>query len=248
MAKQTGPVIWETTIDLVSLYKRCGVGCARMKSNLTAERWRSDPLFAGSRKSAARMALAAKLASSFYQTIPQHQRRYSLYKQLVGVAQHMLCKGYNIQQVNKVLDFAVCRYLRKLQAAAADRKPGRSPFAATFSLKAKPAFTAAIPHLFLEPQFTTITISNSTFGLRPVIMPPRGSPAPINGCTLNRNPTSRSLPSIHQYSCKSQPFTMAGLIMSIPPQTGCFILKTAAKLLENISGNNFQPSNCFIVP
>lgn len=163
MAKQTGPIIWEKTIDLLSFYKRCGVGCVRMKSNLTAERWRSDPLFAGSRKSAARLALAARIASTFYQAIPQQHRSYPHYKQLVGVAQHMLCKGYDMQQVNKVLHFTINRYLRKLEAADPNRKPVRSPFAATLSLNTKPVFTKSVLHQLAAPQFPSITVKQSCF-------------------------------------------------------------------------------------
>lgn len=74
MAKQNRPIIWEVTIGFVSFYKRCGVGCVRMKSNLAAERWRTDPAFEGSRLSAACLELASQLGSYFYQTIPQYQR------------------------------------------------------------------------------------------------------------------------------------------------------------------------------
>lgn len=173
MAKQTGPIIWVKTFDFISFYKRCGVGCVRMKSNLTGERWRTDPVFEGSRKSAARMALSAKLASTFYKIIPQHQRSYPYYKQLVGIAQHMLCAGYNILQVNKGLHFAVSRYIRKLQAADPDRKPLRSPFAAVLSLNAKPAFTSVSRYQMAAPVFTAPAVGKSTNGQQSImILPP----------------------------------------------------------------------------
>ncbi|RXK86979.1 hypothetical protein [Filimonas effusa] len=208
MAKQTGPIIWEKTIELLSFYKRCGVGCVRMKSNLTAERWRSDPLFAGSRKSAARLALAARIASTFYQTIPQKHRSYPHYKQLVGVAQHMLCKGYDMQQVNKVLHFTINRYLRKLEAADPNRKPVRSPFAATLSLNTKPVFTKSVLHQLAASQFPSITVNRAAFRQWPILMPPRGSPTAITGC-LQRTETYAPISFCHLPQ-------LASLLVSLP--------------------------------
>ncbi|RXK86596.1 hypothetical protein [Filimonas effusa] len=243
MAKQTGPVIWEKTIDPVSFYKRCGVGCVRMKSNLTAERWRSDPVFAGSRKSAARLALAAKLASAFYQRIPQQHRSYPHYKQLVGVAQHMLCKEYDIQQVNKVLQFTISRYLRKLEAANPNRKPLRSPFAATLSLKTKPVFTKPVLPQTAAPQPPAVTVIGAAFNQWPVIIPPRGSPPAITGHIQTTGTFAQPL-------CHLPP--MEGLVMPKTRQIGAPFPKTAPKTLGkhqgNIPGNNFQPSGSFIVP
>ncbi|RXK81433.1 hypothetical protein [Filimonas effusa] len=243
MAKQTGPVIWEKTIGPVSFYKRCGVGCVRMKSNLTTERWRSDPVFAGSRKSAARLALAATLASAFYQTIPEQHRNYPHYKQLVGVAQHMFCKGYDIQQVNKVLHFTISRYLRKLEAANPNRKPVRSPFAAIHSLKTKPVFTKAVRHQLAAPQVRTIAANSAAFKQWPVIMPPRGSPTSITGYCQG---TSALLS--HSAICS----LMASLSMSLPAQSATLFPdatpKTPEKHPENIPGNNFLPFGFLIVP
>ncbi|RXK85949.1 hypothetical protein [Filimonas effusa] len=244
MAKQTGPVIWEKTIDPVSFYKRCGVGCVRMKSNLTAERWRSDPVFAGSRKSAARLALAAKLASAFYQTIPEQHRKYSHYKQLVGVAQHMLCKGYDIQQVNKVLHFTISRYLRKLEAADPNRKPIRSSFAATLSLNTKPVFTKLVLHQLVMPQSPNITVSQSPFRSWLIIQPPRGSPMATAGCTQK----TETLTASACHLCCGTPVTTShsnGRTCYVHTcQTGLlYSSKQPPKHQENTPGNNFLPFN-----
>ncbi|RXK85746.1 hypothetical protein [Filimonas effusa] len=144
MAKQNGPFIREKTIGNLSLYKRGGRGYARMKSNLTAERWQSDSAFAGSRKCAATLAQSATVAATYYRHIPLQKRCYSFYRKLVGIAQEMRCAGFQVHHVNKVLDFAVCKYLRKLEANDPGRKPVRSSFSVTKPLAtpvAQPAVT-----------------------------------------------------------------------------------------------------------
>lgn len=137
MARQTGPVIWEMTINGISFYKRCGQGCVRMKSNLTGKRWKSDPAFAGSRISAANMAQASAMASTYYRTIPLHQRLYRFYLRLVGIGQEMLSAGFSIEQVGKVMDFTVGKFLRKLETmeARANGNPIRSSFATRKTFK-----------------------------------------------------------------------------------------------------------------
>ncbi|RXK86894.1 hypothetical protein [Filimonas effusa] len=137
MAKQNGPFLWEITIQGISFYKRCGIGCVRMKSNLTRERWLADPAFAGSRKSAANLAQASVLAAWYYQLIPQLKRSYPVYRQLVGVGHQMMTAGFSTEQVKKVLDFAVHRYLRNTEVAEARAAgiPLRSSFSASRSLK-----------------------------------------------------------------------------------------------------------------
>lgn len=219
MAKQTFYPIWEKTIGFISFYKRCGVGCVRMKSNLTGKRWRTDPLFAGSRRSAACLALAAKLASPFYKSMPQRLRCYSHYKQLVGVAQRMLYKGYTIPQVNKELDFVVCSYLRKLQATDPNRKPIRSPFAATLSLNAKTAFTTICQNQMAVPVFTAPTAGKPANRQQSItIMPPRGSPFSITGCIRKIGNLYQLVPPacIPQANPLKQPSQMAGLFTPIP--------------------------------
>lgn len=143
MAKQNGPVIWEFTIGCFSFYKRGGRGYARMKSNLTAERWRIDPAFEGSRKCAETMAQSSVIASGHYRVIPKHQRCYPFYKRLVGIAQEMGCAGFTEQHIHTVLDFAVGKYLRKLAAKAPGAKPVRSSFSVAGLRKVIPAFRPA---------------------------------------------------------------------------------------------------------
>lgn len=130
MARQNGPFIFEMTVCGVSFYKRCGRGYVRMKSNLTAKRWKIDPAFEGSRQCAANMARSSVVAGQYYQTIPREQRYYPFYKRLVGIAQEMLCAGFSMQHVEKVLHFTVCRYLRKLAGNDSLKKPVPSSFAA----------------------------------------------------------------------------------------------------------------------
>lgn len=220
MAKQGGPILWVKTFGCVSFYVRLGVGCVRMKSNLTGKRWRSDPAFAGSRRSAACMALSSKLGSIFYRTIPQQHRVYAHYKKLVGVAQHMLCKGYNLRQVNKVLNFTVHRFLRKLNAADPSYKPLRSPFAAMLSLSAKPAFTAVATHQSEVLLFTVSTFSEPATRQCLEAIPPRGSPAMTNGCDHKITKLYQPLPALSKPRAvfPQQPSTMAGLTMPISTQ------------------------------
>ncbi|RXK82761.1 hypothetical protein [Filimonas effusa] len=122
MAKQGGPFIFEKTLGIVSLYKRCGVGLARCKSNLTAERWRNDPAFAGSRKSAAELKAAAVIAAPFYKALPENIRIFSLYRQLVGLAKKLLAKQTPIPAIEQTLALAVIR-LRKMADTLAQQKP-----------------------------------------------------------------------------------------------------------------------------
>ncbi|RXK85317.1 hypothetical protein [Filimonas effusa] len=124
MAKQGGPFIFEKTFGCVSLYKRGGIGLARCKSNLTAQRWRKDPAFAGSRKSAGELGAAAAIASPFYNALPQGIRVFSLYHQLVGLAKKLLAAGAPIDDIEQTLALAVIR-LRKMEITANANQAGQ---------------------------------------------------------------------------------------------------------------------------
>ncbi|RXK86514.1 hypothetical protein [Filimonas effusa] len=137
MAKQGGPFIFEKTFGNISCYKRCGIGLVRCKSNLTAERWRKDPAFAGSRKSAGEIAKATVIAAPFYKLIPLSIRKYSLYRQFVGVAKKMLSRGTPISAIEETLALAVIR-LRKLEALD-QTQPGQEQI--SNAATAPPAFT-----------------------------------------------------------------------------------------------------------
>ncbi|WP_410966294.1 hypothetical protein, partial [Salmonella sp. SAL4449] len=66
MAKQAGDIKITGTIEDITFYRMVGRYYARMKSSLTGQRVKKDTAFAGTMRSAARLALGSQLASKTY--------------------------------------------------------------------------------------------------------------------------------------------------------------------------------------
>jgi hypothetical protein len=86
MAKQTGDIIIEGTIDDMTFYKMDGKGYARSKSCLKGERVKRDPRFKRTMKSAGRFARGNRLASKVYRSLPRQEQVYVLFKELKHLA------------------------------------------------------------------------------------------------------------------------------------------------------------------
>jgi hypothetical protein len=63
----------------------------RMKSSITGERIKKDPVFKGFRKSSGRMSEASPIASFVYQQLPV--KNYPLYREMTGKAMLWLKEG-----------------------------------------------------------------------------------------------------------------------------------------------------------
>lgn len=124
-----------------------------MKSNLTAERWFSDPLFAGSRNSAANFARASELASEFYKTIPLQQRKFAQYRRLVGIAQHKLSVGYSIPLLRETLEHRVKRICQQQAYNGSGELNANKTFAIRSCLRRKSA--SLFPLLFKSLSWST---------------------------------------------------------------------------------------------
>jgi len=74
-------------------YKWGTIYCLRRKSSLAAERVKTSPEFANSRKENGFMKPASKLASRIYQSVPHDSRKYPQYRVLTGQAIKMLRSG-----------------------------------------------------------------------------------------------------------------------------------------------------------
>ncbi|WP_343305481.1 hypothetical protein AAHN97_28585 [Chitinophaga niabensis] len=90
MAKQTGPVKLEGTIGNICFYKMGDEYYARLKSSLTGKRVKKDPRFRRTMEFASFLALAAKIASEIYCTLPKQR---GLYRKIVGMAMELLKLG-----------------------------------------------------------------------------------------------------------------------------------------------------------
>ena len=86
MAKQTGAIIIEGTIDDITFYKMEGKGYARSKSSLKGARVKRDPRFRRTMQSANRFGRGNQLASTVYRSLPRAEQAYALFKELKAIA------------------------------------------------------------------------------------------------------------------------------------------------------------------
>lgn len=125
MAKQGGPVFFNQTIGNFCLYFRCGVPLARWKSSLDGKRWKTDPAFTASRKSAADFAMAVHIATPLYRSLPVAKRQVSQFRQLIGACKKMLMLNTPIHLVYSEMNRVTQTIKESLAAPAKPKKQSR---------------------------------------------------------------------------------------------------------------------------
>ena len=103
MAKQTGAIIIEGTIDDITFYKMDGKGYVRSKSRLRGERVKRDPRFRRTMQSANRFGKGNQLASTVYRSLPREQQVYALFKELKRIAILAIKEGNSESEVLMLL-------------------------------------------------------------------------------------------------------------------------------------------------
>ncbi|ANE52411.1 hypothetical protein [Flavisolibacter tropicus] len=103
MARQAGPLFFTGTIDDITFYKMEGQYLARKKSSLNCKRFRTDPRFARSRKSAAAFGEASQLASAIYWQLPKNQRGKGVVNGLTAQVGRLLKEGKSKEEVQERL-------------------------------------------------------------------------------------------------------------------------------------------------
>jgi hypothetical protein len=89
----------------------------RMKSSITGERIKKDPVFKGFRKSSGRMSEASPIASFVYQQL--HVKNYPLYREMTGKAMLWLKEGIS---ATVILDRLTSEYLQPEKPSASIKK------------------------------------------------------------------------------------------------------------------------------
>jgi hypothetical protein len=131
MAKQCGPAYLECTWDDITYYKMEGKYYARKKSSLTREKVLKDPLFTNTMRYANRLAVASKIASFIYRSLPIHWRRFWMYRSFTGIAMTMMSKGLSPQQVQDDLWKTYAEYWELNQQTSGiklETGPKKQPF------------------------------------------------------------------------------------------------------------------------
>lgn len=109
MARQTGDIIIEGTIDDITFYKMEGKGYARSKSYLKGERVRRDPRFRRTMQSANRFGRGNQLAAKVYRSLPRQEQMYGLFKELKRIAILTLKEGKGEAEVLMLLQQRVAK-------------------------------------------------------------------------------------------------------------------------------------------
>jgi hypothetical protein len=103
MAKQSGEVFIEGTIDDLTFYKMDGLYYVRMKSSLSSKQFWKGKAFERSRESCKRFSEGNKLASRLYRIVEEEKRNYKLFCFLKKRAIQLLKEGKSLIQAQKVL-------------------------------------------------------------------------------------------------------------------------------------------------
>lgn len=112
MSKQRGPVYFTGTVDGICYYRMNGKYYARRKSTLSRKRVRRDPAFARTRRNAALLGQASRVAAGVYRLLPRVQKKLDLYRAMTGKAMEMLKKGADEAEVKERLERAVKKNVR----------------------------------------------------------------------------------------------------------------------------------------
>jgi hypothetical protein len=97
MAKQSGTVFFEGTIDDLTFYKMNGKYYVRKKSRLTGKRVKKDPQFENSMRNANLFGRSAKLASKVYRQLPKEKKGHGIIGDMTAVARQLLWAGMSEQ-------------------------------------------------------------------------------------------------------------------------------------------------------
>ena len=129
MARQTGDIIIEGTIDNITFYKMEGKGYARNKTSLTGKRVKRDPRFKRTMQSANRFGRGNQLASKVYRSLPRSEQVYALFKELKRIAILAIKEGKSEEEVLLRLQHRVAKKRAPLCVAATHLHgaPARSP-------------------------------------------------------------------------------------------------------------------------
>jgi hypothetical protein len=103
MAKQTGPIRIQGTIDGLTFYKMEGQYYVRRKSSLSSKKFFKDKAFERSHESCTRFGEGNRLASMLYQRVQKEQRTYTLFLFLKRKAIHLLKQGKDRSEVAYLL-------------------------------------------------------------------------------------------------------------------------------------------------
>lgn len=103
MAKQTGNIFIEGTIDDLCFYKMDGKYYVRMKSSLSGKTFWRHKAFEGSRKSALQLGIASKIASAYYRSYPKEKKFKGLFNEMTGRVKLWLKENKNEDEVMELL-------------------------------------------------------------------------------------------------------------------------------------------------
>jgi hypothetical protein len=107
---QGGPNYFTGTYNGICFYKRLNTYYMRPASSLTAETVRTSDKFRNSRKSAAHLAAASRLASGMYRSLPKEKREVTLYRKMTGVAKLMLKEGVSTEAIQAALQDCITAF------------------------------------------------------------------------------------------------------------------------------------------
>lgn len=93
MAKQSGAIILSGNFEGLCFYESEGQPLVRRQSSLSGERFRIDPAFAGSRRSAGLLAEASPIASFLYHRLPPEEKGRSVFQRITGQVKLLLAAG-----------------------------------------------------------------------------------------------------------------------------------------------------------
>lgn len=93
MARQYGSFLITGTTHDLCFYKMEGKYYVRKKSSLSRKRVMEDAAFQNTRKNAALLGTAARIASGVYRQLPAAARNRELYREMTGKVLHFLREG-----------------------------------------------------------------------------------------------------------------------------------------------------------
>jgi hypothetical protein len=99
MAKQSGTVFFEGTIDDLTFYKMNGKYYVRKKSRLTGKRVKKDPQFENSRRNAKWFGQAAQLASKVYRQLPADHKFHGKFGDMTAMASCFVRAGLSAEEI-----------------------------------------------------------------------------------------------------------------------------------------------------
>ena len=103
MGKLTNGVLFSGTIGKICYYQMYGITYVRAKSTLDRKRVLKSKEFEKTRKYASNFAIAARLASPIYKSLPLEIRARWIYRSIAGEAASLLYQGKSEKEVNEIL-------------------------------------------------------------------------------------------------------------------------------------------------